>query len=121
MQKCYGKIRSKTKPASPLFLAGGAVAQLPEPPASIIETAAITDWGLMANNRIGDCTAAALGHLILADTFLATGTPVVIPDDQVVAFYSACSGYDPSTGADDNGADEDTVCQQFKAQGPGGL
>jgi hypothetical protein len=115
---CYGKIPSKERAGRVLFGAVAALAQLPDPPAEINETADLT-FEMFENDGIGDCTAAELGNQTIAQTALATGTPVVIPVADVVAFYSAISGYDPATGENDNGADEDAVMERFQTVGLG--
>ena len=115
----YGKIRSQERKDRVLFGDVAALAQLPAPPASILQTAALT-FAMFANDQIGCCTGAELGNQIIAQTFLAAGTPVTVPVEDVVSFYSAVSGYDPSTGANDNGADEDTVMARFESAGLGG-
>ncbi|MGH6982017.1 MAG: hypothetical protein ACREFC_12500 [Stellaceae bacterium] len=64
--------------------------------------AAIGAWGVMLNDDLGDCTAAAPGHIVRLLSALA-GAPFAPTDDDVLAFYKSISGYtgDPST---DNGA-----------------
>ena len=116
---CYGKIRSKERAGRVLFGAVPALAQLPTPPGQIIETAGVT-FEMFANDQIGDCTCAELGNQIIAQTFLATGTPSVVAVSDVTSFYSSVTGYDPSTGANDNGADEDDVMARFQSAGLGG-
>ena len=69
-------------------------------PATIDYTVGIIDWKMMLNNSIGDCTCAAIGHLIEAWTKAGK----IVPDNLILAFYSAISGYDPVTGNNDNGA-----------------
>jgi hypothetical protein len=56
------------------------------------------------NDQLGDCTVAAIVHLIMAWSRISSGTAVSIPDADALAAYSAVSGYDPKTGANDNGA-----------------
>lgn len=59
----------------------------------------------MANDRLGDCTCAAAGHLIQGwTTSDGTGSTYVASDAEIITAYSAVSGYDPKTGANDNGA-----------------
>lgn len=69
---------------------------LPHPPAA---------WPMFHNDQIGDCTCAAVGHMLEGWTS-ALGAEINVTDDQVIAAYRAVSGYDPSTGANDNGAVE---------------
>lgn len=78
--------------------------QLPPPPAESYRTGGITDWGLMGNDQLGDCTVAGIGHLVMGWSHTASGTAVTIPDADIQTAYSAVSGYNPVTGANDNGA-----------------
>ena len=39
-------------------------ADLPTPPASSDWTKGITQWGMMLNDTLGDCTIAGLGHAL---------------------------------------------------------
>jgi len=73
-------------------------------------------WGMMENDKIGDCTCAAAGHLIMewTDDNNAMVTPT---DQQIVAAYSAITGYDPVTGKDDNGAVETEVLNYWRKTG----
>src|ERR1700733_9167686 len=62
-------------------------------------------WGMMDNDKIGDCTCAAAGHLIMEWTD-DNGALVTPATKQIIAAYSAITGYDPKTGLNDNGANE---------------
>lgn len=61
---------------------------------------------MLANNRLGDCTCAALDHCDL--TAEVWGKHPIISDQErearTIRRYSRVSGYDPNTGANDNGA-----------------
>lgn len=63
----------------------------------------VPSYPMYGNDRIGDCTCAAAGHMLQAWTAYAS-TEVTVPDDAVLTAYEAVSGYDPATGANDNGA-----------------
>jgi hypothetical protein len=76
-------------------------------------------WGMMLNDRIGDCTCAAAGHLI-QDWTSNTGTETTPSDQEIEAAYEAVSGYDPSTGANDNGAVEIDVLNYWRKTGVAG-
>jgi hypothetical protein len=52
-------------------------------------------WGMCLNDQLGDCVIAWMAHHILCMT-ANTSAPVVIPDADVQATYSAITGYDPS-------------------------
>jgi hypothetical protein len=82
-------------------------------PASIDWTAKISSWPMMANDTLGDCTCAAAGHMIecwtanLGDAFTPTNT-------QIIAAYSATSGYVPGDPATDKGAVELDVLNYWR-------
>jgi hypothetical protein len=74
---------------------------------------------MMDNDQIGDCTCAAAGHLIMEWT--ANASKMVTPTDQdIVTAYSAITGYNPVTGANDNGAQELDVLNYWRQQGIAG-
>ena len=72
---------------------------------------------MMENDQIGDCTCAAAGHLIMEWTANAGKKMVMPTDKQIVAAYSAVTGYNPETGANDNGAVEIDVLNLLAADG----
>ena len=100
-----------------LLLASYLTPALPVPPASFDLTSKITAWGMMDNDQIGDCTCAAAGHLIMEWTANAKGKMVTPTDKQIVAAYSAITGYNPTTGANDNGANETDVLNYWRQTG----
>jgi hypothetical protein len=97
-----GKHPKKVDPRT-LQLARYLTPELPAPPASCDYSVKLTGLGMMDNDTAGDCTCAAAGHIVQTDTSYE-GDQVIVPDDDVLAMYSAVSGYDPATGANDNGA-----------------
>lgn len=79
--------------------------KLPPPPDKVYREYKIPPdaWGMFGNDTIGDCTLAAIAHLIMLWTSHAG--KLVIPDQKdVIAAYSAITGYNPVTGANDDGA-----------------
>ena len=63
-----------------------------------------SDWGMMGNDEVGDCTCAAIGHVIEQWTAYTDPAPVVMTTEQVIAAYSAISGYVPGEPQTDVGA-----------------
>jgi hypothetical protein len=94
---------------------------LPAPPAAIDYGNQIPPdgWGMMGNDTIGDCTCAAAGHFI-QDWTVNNDGEVTIPDTAVIAAYAKITGYDPDTGANDNGAIEIDVLNWWRKHGIGG-
>lgn len=94
------------------------VASLPPPPSAADWTGPIGNgWGMMKNDVLGDCTCAAAGHLIQLWTTQAAPPGIVVPDEDVVAFYSQVSGYTPSDPSTDEGAVEIEVLNSWRNLG----
>lgn len=72
----------------------------------------VSSWPMYGNDQIGDCTVAAMFHGISAvETYSLMAATPVFTDSEAVRVYSAVSGYDPVTGANDNGATLADVCK----------
>jgi len=76
---------------------------LPVAPPALAFTSKVAHWPMMDNDKIGDCTVAAAGHMIQEWTAYTEKlfTPAT---EEIVRAYSAVSGYDPETGRKDRGA-----------------
>ena len=91
---------------------------LPPPPASVDYTKNASRFlsQVLGNDRLGDCTAAGafhVGGLLLANA----GVKVPYGERDVVAFYSATTGYIPGIEATDRGGDEQTVLNYWQEKG----
>ncbi len=94
---------------------------LPAAPAQYMWDASIgaSKWGMMDNDKIGDCTCAAAGHMIMG--WSADNKKKVAPTTaSIVSAYSAITGYNPKTGANDNGANETDVLNYWRKTGIAG-
>lgn len=112
-----GKAAARHDPRT-LLLASYLTGTLPTAPASFDLTTKVgASWGMMDNDQIGDCTCAAAGHLIMEWTANAGKKMVTPSDKQIVAAYSAITGYNPVTGANDNGANEIDVLNYWRQTG----
>ena len=114
-----GKQAARHDPRT-LLLASYVTPELPAPPPNFDLTTKVKAWGMMDNDQIGDCTCAAAGHLIMEWTANASKKMVTPTDDQIVAAYSAITGYNPQTGANDNGAVEIDVLNYWRQSGIAG-
>lgn len=103
-----------------LLLASYMTTELPAPPPAFDLTSKVSAWGMMENQDIGDCTCAAAGHLIMEWTANAGKKMVTPTDKQIVDAYSAITGYNPKTGANDNGAVEIDVLNFWRQSGIAG-
>lgn len=92
---------------------------LPKAPPNVDWASKVSSWPMMANDKIGDCTCAAAGHLIQGWTSNA-GKIFVPPDSSIIGAYSAITGYDPKSGANDNGANELDVLGYWRTKGIAG-
>lgn len=79
----------------------------------------ISDWTMMANDSVGDCTCACIGHMIMEWTSRTFGT-VTPTTDQIIAAYSAITGYVPGNESTDNGAAITDVLAYFVSTGIAG-
>ena len=115
-----GKQAARHDPRT-LLLASYLTPALPTPPATCDLTQKVgSSWGMMDNDQIGDCTCAAAGHLLMEWTANAGKKMFTPTDKQIVAAYSAITGYNPVTGANDNGANEIDVLNYWRQTGIAG-
>jgi len=61
---------------------------IPQPPAAVDVSTGVTKWPMYANDHLGDCTCAALGHMLEIWTEQATNSPRILTDAQVIALYN---------------------------------
>jgi len=92
---------------------------LPPPPAVVDRASKVSSWPMYGNDTIGDCTCATIGHEVQAWTAFA-GNEVTLPESDIIKAYSAISGYNPVTGANDNGANVQDVLNYWRKTGVGG-
>lgn len=93
-----------------LQLANYLTPSLPAAPSKYSVSGKVTDWPMYANDRLGDCTCAAAGHMVQAWTsFHQPWTPT---EAEVVALYNA-------TGYEDNGRVETDVLNYWRKDGFG--
>jgi hypothetical protein len=115
-----GKHPAQHDPRTLLF-ATYATAALPAPPPSLDLTKNMkVPWGMMDNAQVGDCTCAAAGHLLMEWTSNSQSKIFTPSDNQIIAAYSAITGYNPKTGANDNGAQELDVLNYWRQTGIAG-
>lgn len=93
---------------------------LPAPPTSADWTKQATSWPMLGNDRISDCVLVSCAHLVQGWTTYAAAAPALIPERDVVAAYSAVTGYDPRTGANDDGTRSLDALNYWRKKGIGG-
>lgn len=74
----------------------------PFTPGNIVLSHYRRSWPMFQNDRHGDCVAAGAFHIRQAWDALDGSPDAGFTDEQVLALY-ALSGFDPATGANDNG------------------
>ena len=85
--------------------------RLAAPPASADWQSNSISWPMYANDSVGDCTCAGVGHMVNQLTFYGSGTEVMPTEKNVLGMYSAITGYTPSDPNSDKGA----YCQDVLA------
>ncbi len=88
---------------------------LPPPPAALDLATAVHGWPMYANDRLGDCTCAAAGHMIEAWTAAGRGHAVEVSEPSVVKAFEAVKVVDPQTG--EEGAVELDVLKYWRSTG----
>ena len=84
-------------------------------------TKALPEWGMMLNDQLGDCTCAAIGHLIQAWTANEELKENTLPDAAILSAYEAVGHYRPGQPETDRGAVELDVLKYARKTGIGGI
>ena len=92
--------------------------RLPRPPDAFDEATGVPDWPMYANDRLGDCTIAAAGHMIEAWTAAGRGRLVEVSERAVLDAFDHVKLADPATG--EEGAIELDVLRYWRSHGIGG-
>jgi hypothetical protein len=87
------------------------------PPAAVTRPHPGFQWGMLANDTLGDCVIAMMLHTI-EDFFLDAGypPPAFSPAD-AIAMYSAITGYVPGDESTDQGTNEESAMEYWKTKG----
>ena len=99
-----------------LALAKYLTPALPPPPPLVDWTKGLTDWGMMLNDTLGDCTIAGLAHAVQVWTANTAGI-VTVPDPTVQSYYQQWDGYVPGDPSTENGGIELDVLNDFQKNG----
>ena len=95
-----------------------ALGKPPTPPAEFALPQPRGGWGMLGNNTAGDCVVAGAAHLIEAvESQLPFVHQVEFTTEQAIRQYSAITGYDPATGANDTGCNENAVLELWRTSG----
>lgn len=88
-------------------------------PASVNHLGEVAAWNLGSNNRFGTCApTSAANFTTMAMKYLA-GADVTVADADIFALYRQAGnpGFDPTTGADDNGCDMNVLTEAWVTNG----
>ena len=111
-----GKLPAKNDPRTLKLADYVHTVNLPIPPVAHDWGQDVADWGMMVNDQLGDCTCAAVGHMILMDTTLFK-KPYRPSDAHIVEMYHNVAGYIPGRPDTDNGAVELDVLNYWRKNG----
>lgn len=105
-----GRLPRSYRPEVPHLSAIFSGRSLPSPPFKRDWTDGMSeDFGMMLNDNLSDCTAAAYYHACQVWSFNSLGHEQTVSDNCVQLLYSETSGYDPRNPATDQGACEQDV------------
>lgn len=91
--------------------------ELANPPAAVSRPHPGFQWGMLANDRLGDCVIAMMLHSI-EDFHLDAGTAApAFTDQDAVSIYSAITGYSPNNPSSDKGTDETAAMKYWENPG----
>jgi hypothetical protein len=99
-----------------LALSRYLTAAMPTPPPSADWTKGISNWGMMLNDALGDCTIAGVAHAIQVFT-ANTSIMATVPDSTIASYYEQWDGYMPGNPHTDRGGVELDVLNNWQKQG----
>lgn len=104
-----------------LRLAAYATPDLPAPPDTVDYMSRVAKWPVLGNDRYGDCVFVTCGHLMQAwNVYAGAATPFVPTTTQILAAYAAVTGFNPRTGAGDNGTNSLDALNHWRKYGVAG-
>ena len=93
---------------------------LPVAPTRCDWAKSVPTWPMYANDRLGDCVIAGMGHQVEAWTGAAGKRIATVDEATVIKVYSAITGYDPNDPNTDNGTVELDALNYWRRKGIGG-
>jgi hypothetical protein len=96
--------------------------ELGAPQPSVNWYSSVPAWPMYANDSIGDCTIAEVGHQIGSSSTYATvtGRELLFSDTEIISMYSAVTGYVPGDESTDQGAVIQDVLAYWRKTGLAG-
>jgi hypothetical protein len=100
-----------------LKLANYIHAELANPPAAVSRPHPGFNWGMLANDRIGDCVIAMMLHSI-EEFHLDASSPVpAFTEQDAIKLYSEITGYNPKDPNSDQGTNESAAMSYWHHPG----
>lgn len=96
-----------------LRLAHYLAADIPTPPDTVDYGASIKDWGMLANDQLGDCTCAGILHMIMLWN-AENGVHLQFRDGDAIKLYEQLCGYDPRDPNTDQGGIELDILKSWR-------
>lgn len=89
------------------------------PPASLDRYSSVpaSTWGMDGNDTVGDCTCADVDHEVKTVQVAAGNAEVASTSQEVLAAYSAITGYNPADPSSDQGAEMQDVRSYWQKSG----
>jgi hypothetical protein len=100
-----GKMPAAPRPTDFKFSEFAAGITLPTVPSRFGHGSAYSDWGMLGNDRYGDCVWAGAAHEHMLINKVVHGIDVGFDDASVLGDYSAVTGFDPNDPQTDGGTD----------------
>ncbi len=117
----FGKLPPKKDTRTLLFSSYFLPAQMPPLPQQVSwQNALPANCGWMGNDTLNDCTCASAGHLVMSWTGNASGNCKILSDQDIIACFSALTGYDPASGANNTGVYCLDMLKYWQQTGVGG-
>jgi hypothetical protein len=116
----YALGRLPADPTKPKLRLRRSATERPTPPASVDWLSEVREWGVLGNDSVGDCTAAAAAHVAMLVDKYGQGRDTVITDTEALQMYEAISGYVPGDPATDVGATLQDALDYWRKQGIAG-
>jgi len=112
-----GKGPAEPQPTDFKFSELAASVNLPTVPSRFGHGGAYSDWGMLGNDRYGDCVWAGAAHEHMLINKVVHQTDVPFDDSAVLGDYSAATGFDPNDPSTDQGTNVHTALSYRRKTG----
>lgn len=112
-----GRLSNQGRPRVRLTREHVSAATPPPPTVDRYSAAPEASWGVDGNDAVGDCTIADVDHEVKSAQVAAGNTEVASTTTEVLAGYSAVTGYDPADPSTDQGAEMQAVREYWQKTG----